>query len=190
MMLSNTVNLMNAYLKAIHCMKTNYFYEQDFIHLDSYYAYLHHYLSSCVKSQTVIYKNRIFHIDIKCIADERLDEITSISFCSKEINKENNAYIAEYIQCLLIEFSFFVSENLYQSLLESSTLKSFYHQTQQKLMLEHQRLRTNKALDIHNMLLIDPSSIKDLPYHIYLIYYINEEKILNISLLFDLYYQL
>ncbi|MCD7949802.1 MAG: hypothetical protein LUG12_06060 [Erysipelotrichaceae bacterium] len=189
-MLNYTIILMNDYLKTIHLNKINYFYEKDFETITMMPRYFHGTLTACTKRQSIIYNNHLFHISVKCIADERIDEISYLSVYSEEGNHENHEVMAQCLYQLIINFSSFISNDLYQALLTSPTIKSLYNSILQKLQRKHQRLCTNKPLDIYDIKKIDSSKIKDIPYNVYLIIYIYEDNIINISLMFDLYHQL
>ncbi len=189
-MLNYTITLMNTYLKTIQCKKSNYFYEKDFNPITFMPRYFHGALTACNKRQSIVYNDSLFHINIRCIADKRIDEISSISIYSDEFNHENHIDIVQCINQLLIDFCPFISNDLYQALSINPTIKKLYHSLLNKLQCEHQRLRTNKPLDAYDIVMINTSKIHDVPYHIYLIMYVFEEKTINISLMFDLYNQL
>ncbi|MCD7893443.1 MAG: hypothetical protein LUG60_07050 [Erysipelotrichaceae bacterium] len=189
-MLNHSISLMNTYLKTLNCKKINYFHEKDFMQLTVPSPYFHGYASSCIQYQTIIYKNNLFRIGIKCIANIKLDKIAIISFYSKEVNYNNPKDIVECVQQLLINFTYYINENLYLELSKTTIIKTFYNQTLQKLQRKHQQLCINKPLYIDDIKKVDSSLTGNLPYSIFMIIYIYEEKIINISMMFDLQHQL
>ncbi|MCD8027258.1 MAG: hypothetical protein LUF02_01025 [Erysipelotrichaceae bacterium] len=131
-MFTNTIQLLNDFLEITDFSIENYFHEYDFntrINNDMGIIYPNEEFALSEKCQLIHHKGLSFCIYIICVVEKSTDKLYAISFGCKDIHSDESMIIVDYVHTLIIQFSSFVNQRLYEGLKDYTRLEQIYLST-------------------------------------------------------------
>ncbi len=186
-MFTNTIQLLNEFLKITDFSQENYFQEKDFntnINDDIGIIYPNEEFALSEKCQLIYQKGLSFHIYIICVIEKSTDKLYAISFGCKDTTNDESMVIVDYIHTLIIQFSSFINNYLYDALKDYSRLDQIYLSTCIRLAQ-----KINEIDSDEKQFIIDDYQLNrdycHLDYNLYLTIFLHEDGLINYLLIFE-----